>query len=67
MAHAQRLFPAANLDIRDTGTRRYPATGAAPLQSFGDYAAVRTDIQTVRDGTTPTPAGNEIAAAESRL
>lgn len=67
MAHAQRLFPAANLDIRDRGTRRYPATGAAPLQSFGDYAAVRTDIQTVLDGTTPTPAGNEIAAAESRL
>jgi hypothetical protein len=63
MAHAERLFPVAAFDIRDRGTRRYPATGDAPLQSFADYAAVRADIQTVRDGTTPTPAGNEIFVA----
>ena len=59
MAQAERLWPLPRLDIRDRGTR--PFTG--PLQNFDQYAAVRADIQTVYDGTTPTPARNELYVA----
>jgi hypothetical protein len=59
MAHAERMFPVADLDIRDSGTRAF----SGPLQNDDDYDAVRADIQTVVDGTTPTPARNELYVA----
>ena len=59
MAQAERLWPLPRLDIRDRGTR--PFTG--PLQTPENYDAVRADIQTVYDGTTPTPARNELYVA----
>ncbi len=63
MGLSERMFPVDDLDIRDRGTRRYPRTGGALLQSFADYAAVRADVQTVRDLTTPTPDDHEIYVA----
>ena len=59
MARAERLWPLPRLDIRDRGTR--PFTGT--LQTPENYDAVRADIQTVCDGTTPTPARNELFVA----
>lgn len=59
MAHAQRMYPMSGLDIRDRGTRAF----SGPLQTFDDYDAVRNDIQTVFNATTPTPARNEIFVA----
>jgi hypothetical protein len=59
MATAERLWPVSRLDIRDRGTRSF----SGQLQTFNDYAAVRADIQTVYDGTTPTPEVNELFVA----
>jgi hypothetical protein len=59
MATAERLWPVSRLDIRDRGTRSF----SGQLQTFNDYAAVRADIQTVYDGTTPTPGVNELYVA----
>lgn len=59
MAHAERMFPLSRLDIRDRGTRAF--TG--PLQNENDYDAVRRNIQTAYEATSPTPARNEIYVA----
>jgi hypothetical protein len=59
MTMAQRMFPVPRLDIRDMGTRAF----SGQLQTFRDYDAVRGAIQTVHDGTTPTPANNELFVA----
>lgn len=59
MAHAERMFPLSRLDIRDRGTRAF--TG--PLQNDNDYDAVRRNIQTAYEATSPTPARNEIYVA----
>lgn len=53
---AQRMFPLADLDIRDGGTRNL----SGPLETPNDYVAVRKQIQAIRDGTTPTPHDHEI-------
>jgi len=53
---AQRMFPLADLDIRDGGTRNL----SGPLETVADYEAVRMQIQAIRDGTTPTPQDHEI-------
>ena len=59
MAHAGRMFPVSELEIRDRGTHAF----SGPLQTFADYDAVRADIQTVYDGTTPTPGRRELYVA----
>jgi hypothetical protein len=53
---ARRMFPLADLDIRDRGT--LDRTG--PLETQADYDAVRLAILQERNETTPTPQDHEI-------
>ena len=56
MAFAQRMWPFADMSIVDRGTRDM----SGPLTTQADYDAVRQQIQTLRDGTTPTPQDHDI-------
>lgn len=56
---ATRMWPVPTLTIRDRGARAF----RGQLTTAAQYDAVRLDIQSVRDGTTPTPADNELYVA----
>jgi hypothetical protein len=58
-AQAERMFPVSDLDVRDRGVRGI----TTQLQNLGDYDTIRAAFQTIYDGTTPTPARNELFAA----
>ena len=50
------MHPVSDLTFRDRGERAF----AGPLEVAADYDAVRADILTVRNGTTPTPQAHEV-------
>ena len=54
---AQRMFPLADLDIRDGGTHN---GGTGPLETETDYDAVMKQIIALRNAATPTPQDHEI-------
>jgi hypothetical protein len=53
---AQRMFPLADLDIRDRGI----GYSSGPLETQLDYEEVRKQVQKIRDKKTPTPQDHEI-------
>lgn len=59
MAEAARMYPVERFDIRDRGVCGF----SGPLNTVGDYDAVLRDIMTVYNGTSPTPARNELYVA----
>lgn len=59
MELAPRILPVSSLEIRERGVRVFRGS----LASNNDYDQIRIVVQTIRDGTTPTPPDHEIYVA----
>jgi len=57
---AARMFPLADLDIRDSGTLNGGSPWTGPLETRLDYIAVLKNIIALRHAATPTPQDHEI-------